>query len=72
MFYIHVMTLWPVTGDNILTAVSVARACGMVHHDARVTVAHVTPPVAGKAAHIQWKFIDSPASPDKLEQVHIV
>ncbi|XP_051981037.1 cation-transporting ATPase 13A2 isoform X1 [Xyrauchen texanus] len=43
-----------VTGDNILTAVNVARACGMVLSHERVIFVHASPPTASSMASLQF------------------
>ncbi|XP_051515898.1 polyamine-transporting ATPase 13A2-like isoform X2 [Myxocyprinus asiaticus] len=43
-----------VTGDNILTAVNVARACGMVLSHERVIFVHASPPTACSMASLQF------------------
>ncbi|KAK2177445.1 hypothetical protein NP493_592g01064 [Ridgeia piscesae] len=46
-----------VTGDNILTAVSVARQCGMVAPRESIILASAYVPEEGKPALIEWKNI---------------
>uniref|UniRef100_A0A8C1NGQ6 ATPase cation transporting 13A2 n=1 Tax=Cyprinus carpio TaxID=7962 RepID=A0A8C1NGQ6_CYPCA len=43
-----------VTGDNILTAVNVARACGMVLSHEKVIFVHASPPTASSVASLQF------------------
>ncbi|XP_067302302.1 cation-transporting ATPase 13A2 isoform X2 [Pseudorasbora parva] len=43
-----------ITGDNILTAVNVARACGMVLPHERVIFVHASPPTASSMASLQF------------------
>ena len=44
----------------MLTAISVARQCGMVGQAERVILVHVSPPEPGKpAAHITWEKADA-------------
>ncbi|XP_050952635.1 cation-transporting ATPase 13A2 isoform X2 [Labeo rohita] len=43
-----------VTGDNILTAVNVARACGMVLTHDKVIFVHASPPTANSVASLQF------------------
>ncbi|KAK7132311.1 hypothetical protein R3I93_018761 [Phoxinus phoxinus] len=43
-----------VTGDNILTAVNVARACGMVLSHEKVIFVHASPPTASSMASLQF------------------
>ncbi|XP_057175089.1 cation-transporting ATPase 13A2 isoform X1 [Triplophysa rosa] len=43
-----------VTGDNILTAVNVAHACGMVLSHERVIFVHASPPTANSMALLQF------------------
>lgn len=43
-----------VTGDNILTAVNVARVCGMVPLHEKVIFVHASPPTAGSQASLQF------------------
>uniref|UniRef100_A0A8C5KNQ8 Polyamine-transporting ATPase 13A3 n=1 Tax=Jaculus jaculus TaxID=51337 RepID=A0A8C5KNQ8_JACJA len=48
-----------VTGDNMLTAVSVARDCGMILPHDKVIIAEALPPKDGKVAKINWHYADS-------------
>ncbi|XP_021499569.1 polyamine-transporting ATPase 13A3 isoform X6 [Meriones unguiculatus] len=48
-----------VTGDNMLTAVSVARDCGMILPQDKVIIAEALPPKDGKVAKINWHYTDS-------------
>ncbi|KAF4096684.1 cation-transporting ATPase 13A2 isoform X1 [Onychostoma macrolepis] len=43
-----------ITGDNILTAVNVARACGMVLSHEKVIFVHASPPTASSMASLQF------------------
>uniref|UniRef100_A0A8C1QPA4 ATPase 13A3 n=1 Tax=Cyprinus carpio TaxID=7962 RepID=A0A8C1QPA4_CYPCA len=49
-----------VTGDNMLTAISVARDCGMIQPQDRVIIADALPPKDGQAAKIDWHYADQP------------
>lgn len=42
------------SGDNILTAVNVARACGMVLSHEKVIFIHASPPTASSMASLQF------------------
>ncbi|XP_023653854.1 polyamine-transporting ATPase 13A3-like isoform X2 [Paramormyrops kingsleyae] len=53
-----------VTGDNILTAVSVARDCGMIPPQDRVIIAEALPPADGQPARIEWHYMDEPGLHD--------
>uniref|UniRef100_A0A9J8DHB5 ATPase 13A3 n=1 Tax=Cyprinus carpio carpio TaxID=630221 RepID=A0A9J8DHB5_CYPCA len=48
-----------VTGDNMLTAISVARDCGMIQPQDRVIIADALPPKDGQAAKITWHYYDT-------------
>uniref|UniRef100_G1RA24 Polyamine-transporting ATPase 13A3 n=1 Tax=Nomascus leucogenys TaxID=61853 RepID=G1RA24_NOMLE len=48
-----------VTGDSMLTAVSVARDCGMILPQDKVIIAEALPPKDGKVAKINWHYADS-------------
>ncbi|XP_058412074.1 polyamine-transporting ATPase 13A3 isoform X1 [Diceros bicornis minor] len=48
-----------VTGDNMLTAVSVARDCGMILPQDKVIIAEALPPRDGKVAKINWHYADT-------------
>ncbi|KAM4770721.1 polyamine-transporting ATPase 13A3 isoform 2-T2 [Rhinophrynus dorsalis] len=48
-----------VTGDNMLTAISVARDCGMILPHDKVIVAEALPPKDGQAAQINWHYADT-------------
>uniref|UniRef100_A0A672RQP9 ATPase 13A3 n=1 Tax=Sinocyclocheilus grahami TaxID=75366 RepID=A0A672RQP9_SINGR len=45
-----------VTGDNMLTAISVARDCGMIQPQDRVIIADALPPKDGQTAKINWHY----------------
>ncbi|XP_067879690.1 polyamine-transporting ATPase 13A3-like isoform X2 [Heterodontus francisci] len=49
-----------VTGDNMLTAVSVARECGMIPQNGKVIVTEASPPKDGQSATINWQYADDP------------
>ncbi|XP_036409657.1 probable cation-transporting ATPase 13A3 isoform X3 [Megalops cyprinoides] len=51
-----------VTGDNMLTAVSVARDCGMIPPQDKVIIANAVPPKDGRSARIDWHYADNPAT----------
>ncbi|XP_075058359.1 polyamine-transporting ATPase 13A3 isoform X2 [Mixophyes fleayi] len=48
-----------ITGDNMLTAISVARDCGMILPHDKVIVADALPPKDGQAAKINWHYADT-------------
>uniref|UniRef100_A0A670ZUH8 Polyamine-transporting ATPase 13A3 n=1 Tax=Pseudonaja textilis TaxID=8673 RepID=A0A670ZUH8_PSETE len=48
-----------VTGDNLLTAISVARDCGMILPQDKVIVAEALPPKDGHPARIKWHHADA-------------
>uniref|UniRef100_A0A674NCJ7 Polyamine-transporting ATPase 13A3 n=1 Tax=Takifugu rubripes TaxID=31033 RepID=A0A674NCJ7_TAKRU len=50
-----------VTGDNMLTAISVARDCGMIPPQDTVIIADALPPHNGQTAKITWRYADKPA-----------
>uniref|UniRef100_A0A3P8ZB13 Polyamine-transporting ATPase 13A3 n=1 Tax=Esox lucius TaxID=8010 RepID=A0A3P8ZB13_ESOLU len=56
----HIRTVM-VTGDNMLTAISVARDCGMIPPQDRVIIADALPPRDGQAAKITWHYADNPS-----------
>ncbi|XP_066503202.1 polyamine-transporting ATPase 13A3 isoform X2 [Hoplias malabaricus] len=64
-----------VTGDNMLTAISVARDCGMIPPQDRVIIADALPPKDGQAAKINWRYADQPSKHSSkattLEEVEI-
>ncbi|XP_063057304.1 polyamine-transporting ATPase 13A3 isoform X2 [Engraulis encrasicolus] len=65
-----------VTGDNMLTAISVARDCGMIPPEDRVIIADALPPKDGQAAKINWRYADNPTKTSsvkatRLEEVEI-
>ncbi|XP_033883712.3 polyamine-transporting ATPase 13A3-like isoform X2 [Acipenser ruthenus] len=49
-----------VTGDNMLTAISVARDCGMVPPQDRIIIADALPPKDGQTAVINWHYANNP------------
>ncbi|XP_026883180.2 probable cation-transporting ATPase 13A3 isoform X2 [Electrophorus electricus] len=63
-----------VTGDNMLTAISVARDCGMIPPQDRVIIADALPPKDGQPARINWQYADNPSkhmSKTDIEDVQI-
>uniref|UniRef100_A0AAV2JVL0 Cation-transporting ATPase n=1 Tax=Knipowitschia caucasica TaxID=637954 RepID=A0AAV2JVL0_KNICA len=62
----HIRTLM-VTGDNMLTAVSVARDCGMIRAQEKVIVADALPPKDFHPATISWHHTQT-AAPHKDTQ----
>ncbi|XP_039983999.1 probable cation-transporting ATPase 13A3 isoform X1 [Xiphias gladius] len=60
-----------VTGDNMLTAISVARDCGMIPPQDTVIIADALPPHDGQAAKIIWRYADKPSKTSRLEEVNI-
>nr|XP_060635789.1 polyamine-transporting ATPase 13A3-like [Anolis sagrei ordinatus] len=57
-----------VTGDNLLTAVSVGRECGMIPAKGKVILTEALPPKDGQPATIHWQQADelpAPEIPDK-------
>uniref|UniRef100_A0A3Q3KJN8 Polyamine-transporting ATPase 13A3 n=1 Tax=Mastacembelus armatus TaxID=205130 RepID=A0A3Q3KJN8_9TELE len=58
-----------VTGDNMLTAISVARDCGMIPPQDTVIIADAFPPHDGQAAKITWRYADKPSNASQLEDV---
>ena len=48
-----------VTGDNVRTAISVARECGLVSHSASVYIPTFVPGTGnGESAQIDWSSVD--------------
>ncbi|XP_020494920.2 polyamine-transporting ATPase 13A3 [Labrus bergylta] len=66
----HIRTVM-VTGDNMLTAISVARDCGMIPPQDTVIIADAFPPHNGQAAKITWRYADKPSKTPRLEEVTI-
>uniref|UniRef100_A0A8D0B4R9 Polyamine-transporting ATPase 13A3 n=1 Tax=Sander lucioperca TaxID=283035 RepID=A0A8D0B4R9_SANLU len=56
-----------VTGDNMLTAISVARDCGMIPPKDTVIIADALPPHDGQAAKITWRYAEKPSKTSHLE-----
>uniref|UniRef100_A0A3B3Z9F2 P-type ATPase A domain-containing protein n=1 Tax=Periophthalmus magnuspinnatus TaxID=409849 RepID=A0A3B3Z9F2_9GOBI len=56
----HIRTVM-VTGDNMLTAISVARDCGMIPPQDTVIIADALPPHDGQSARINWRYADKPS-----------
>uniref|UniRef100_A0A8D3C937 Polyamine-transporting ATPase 13A3 n=1 Tax=Scophthalmus maximus TaxID=52904 RepID=A0A8D3C937_SCOMX len=57
-----------VTGDNMLTAISVARDCGMIPPQDTVIIADAHTPHDGHAAKITWRYADKPSKTSRLER----
>ncbi|XP_071379354.1 polyamine-transporting ATPase 13A3-like [Centroberyx affinis] len=49
-----------VTGDNMLTAISVARDCGMIRSHEKVIIADALPPKDFQPASITWHYTENP------------
>ncbi|XP_069775899.1 polyamine-transporting ATPase 13A3-like isoform X2 [Narcine bancroftii] len=49
-----------VTGDNMLTALSVARESGMIPPHGKVIITEATPPKDGQVATINWQYAEEP------------
>ncbi|XP_053723574.1 polyamine-transporting ATPase 13A3 isoform X1 [Synchiropus splendidus] len=60
-----------VTGDNMLTAISVARDCGMIPPKDTVIIADALPPHDGQSAKIIWRYADKPSKASALEEINI-
>ncbi|XP_067329962.1 polyamine-transporting ATPase 13A3-like isoform X1 [Channa argus] len=61
-----------VTGDNMLTAISVARDCGMVRAHQKVIIADAVPPKDIHPATITWHYTENPAPAVKDRQFSVV
>ncbi|XP_061493630.1 polyamine-transporting ATPase 13A3 isoform X2 [Rhineura floridana] len=60
-----------VTGDNMLTAISVARDCGMILPQDKVIIAEALPPKDGQTARINWHYADALAKgPDSSPAIN--
>ncbi|XP_024124360.1 probable cation-transporting ATPase 13A3 isoform X2 [Oryzias melastigma] len=57
-----------VTGDNMLTGISVARDCGMVHGHERIIIVDAAPPKDSQPASIRWNYTDNPPQEDRENQ----
>lgn len=60
------------TGDNILTAISVARDCGMILPQDRVIIADALPPRDGQVARINWRYADNPNKHSSKPEVRLL
>uniref|UniRef100_A0A4W6DTC2 Polyamine-transporting ATPase 13A3 n=1 Tax=Lates calcarifer TaxID=8187 RepID=A0A4W6DTC2_LATCA len=60
-----------VTGDNMLTAISVARDCGMIPPQDTVIIADALPPHDGQAAKITWRYADKPMNISLEDVCHV-
>uniref|UniRef100_A0A3P9NLQ9 Polyamine-transporting ATPase 13A3 n=1 Tax=Poecilia reticulata TaxID=8081 RepID=A0A3P9NLQ9_POERE len=58
-----------VTGDNMLTAISVARDCGMVRPHENVIVVDAAPPGDSCPPCITWRYVENPAQTARDDQV---
>lgn len=58
-FNFNVFSIFWKLGDNMLTAVSVARDCGMILPQDKVIIAEALPPKDGKVAKINWHYADT-------------
>ncbi|XP_069335504.1 polyamine-transporting ATPase 13A2 isoform X2 [Eulemur rufifrons] len=57
----HIRTVM-VTGDNLQTAVTVARGCGMVGPQERLVIVHATHPERGQPASLEFLPVESSAA----------
>uniref|UniRef100_A0A3Q2G9G8 ATPase 13A3 n=1 Tax=Cyprinodon variegatus TaxID=28743 RepID=A0A3Q2G9G8_CYPVA len=55
----------------MLTAISVARDCGMIPPEDTVIIADAFPPHDGQAAKITWRYADKPSRTTRLEEISI-
>ncbi|KAH0626031.1 hypothetical protein JD844_000730 [Phrynosoma platyrhinos] len=63
-----------VTGDNLLTAISVGRECGMIPAKGKVILTEALPPRDGQPATINWQYTDELPTleiPDKASKQEI-
>ncbi|XP_072297890.1 polyamine-transporting ATPase 13A3-like [Eucyclogobius newberryi] len=60
-----------VTGDNMLTAISVARDCGMIWAHEKVIIADAVPPKDFHPASISWHYTQNAAPSKDLQSVSI-
>ncbi|KAK2711282.1 polyamine-transporting ATPase 13A2-like [Artemia franciscana] len=58
-----------VTGDNLLTSLSVARDCGMIPPAYQVIQVSVQPPEDGSPAKLTFNYAESPSSLPRLEEL---
>uniref|UniRef100_A0A7N6A1A9 Cation-transporting P-type ATPase N-terminal domain-containing protein n=1 Tax=Anabas testudineus TaxID=64144 RepID=A0A7N6A1A9_ANATE len=58
-----------VTGDNILTAVNVAKICGMVGSDEKVIFVNATPPTARSMPTLRFSLEDTQSSVEVITEV---
>ncbi|MEQ2211325.1 hypothetical protein XENOCAPTIV_024735, partial [Xenoophorus captivus] len=65
------LCLLPLSGDNMLTAISVARDCGMVRPHENVIIADAVPPKDSHPACITWRYMDNPARTARGSQVSL-
>ncbi|XP_030042788.1 probable cation-transporting ATPase 13A3 [Microcaecilia unicolor] len=65
-----------VTGDNMLTAVAVARECGMIPPQGKIIITEALPPKDGQPATIHWQYADelpnSRVIPTHKEEVRVL
>lgn len=67
----HIRTLM-VTGDNMLTAISVARDCGMISPHEKVVIADAVPPKDFHPARITWHYMENPEPRKDTQSVEIL
>ncbi|XP_077866567.1 polyamine-transporting ATPase 13A3-like, partial [Saccoglossus kowalevskii] len=58
-----------VTGDNILTAICVARECGLLPVNDEVIMIDARPPDEDKYENITWKYVDKRSGPNNEEDL---
>nr|XP_056719148.1 polyamine-transporting ATPase 13A3-like [Euleptes europaea] len=57
-----------VTGDNLLTAVSVGRECGIIPAKGKVILTEALPPRDGQPATINWQYADELPAAEVMEK----
>lgn len=61
VYSFSIVLLCCLLGDNMLTAISVARDCGMVRAHEKVIIADAVPPKDFYPASITWHYTENPA-----------
>ena len=50
--------IYLILGDNMLTALSVARDCQMIEPNGKTILVHVVPPIGSQQPYIEWTYAE--------------
>ncbi|XP_056421372.1 probable cation-transporting ATPase 13A4 [Hyla sarda] len=59
-----------ITGDNIQTATTVAKNCGMIPEESKVVLVEANAPEGSSPASLTWKLLEYPEDENKVKDCH--